>query len=96
MYSSAITEDPKWRNYRLKWNDRNCDDSHPFFCQVPMKLSGIKQGTCESGWKFFCDKKERCACYKYINLRKNWLDASDQCMKMNAHLPSIHSKEEAR
>jgi len=25
----------------------------------------------------------------------SWLDASDYCLNLNAHLPSIHSKEEA-
>ncbi|XP_007252805.3 macrophage mannose receptor 1 [Astyanax mexicanus] len=85
------------------WVNRNCDQSHPFICEIPR--DGISPPTkaptpppatgCATGWTSLPHFRQ---CYRlyteeYTN-KKSWAGAHEDCVARGADLVSIHNAEE--
>ncbi|XP_066502466.1 lymphocyte antigen 75, partial [Hoplias malabaricus] len=82
------------------WRNRNCEDSHPFICELPR--DGISPptmaptppivGDCDPGWSA---KRNFRYCYRLFSVenskKKSWEGARDDCLSRNADLVSIHT-----
>jgi len=68
---------------------RNSKSTYIYF-QSFVKLN------CAQGWSPFCDNNNNCACYKYIDTLKTWLQALDHCLSLKSNLASVHSLEEIK
>uniref|UniRef100_A0A914Q5A3 C-type lectin domain-containing protein n=1 Tax=Panagrolaimus davidi TaxID=227884 RepID=A0A914Q5A3_9BILA len=78
------------------WASSDCFKTKPYVCEISAPPSYPAYMNCTEGWVYF---QPTHSCYGhegYISRSGNWTTAEQYCENQNAHLPSIHSYDEAR
>uniref|UniRef100_A0A914QGB2 C-type lectin domain-containing protein n=1 Tax=Panagrolaimus davidi TaxID=227884 RepID=A0A914QGB2_9BILA len=78
------------------WASSDCFKTKPYVCEISATPSYPAYMNCTEGWVYF---EPTHSCYGhdgYSTQTGTWTVAENYCQKQSAHLPSLHSYDEAR